>query len=75
LDSLFLEGTETIAEAVEQLRRTNRKVLLSHMFILKAMLQHLRNEIGEEQALEKVFWLVLALIQVAHPSRGPEEVP
>lgn len=57
------------AQAVRRLRLMNRKVLLSHMFILKGLLAHLKHDLE----LGKVIQLAVALIQVVYPHQSPQD--
>lgn len=46
----------------------NRKVLLGHMFILKSILVHLRNQLLESGFLQAVLLFLLSLVEVIYSS-------
>lgn len=49
----------------------NRKSLLNGMYILKAMLLHLRQEVSNEGRLKTISLFILSLIQIVYTEASP----
>lgn len=64
---------ETVNRVVGRLRLMNRKSLLNGMFILKALLLHLRQEVGG--SIKTILLFILSLIQIVYSPAQQEEKP
>jgi hypothetical protein len=62
---------ETVNRLVGRLRLMNRKSLLNGMFILKALLLHLRQEVGG--SIKTILLFILSLIQIVYSSAQQQE--
>ena len=64
---------ETVNRLVGRLRLMNRKSLLNGMFILKALLIHLRQEVAQEHRIKTILLFILSLIQIVYTAGEREE--
>jgi hypothetical protein len=59
-------NTELVNCAVNRLKLINKKVLLNLMFILKAIIIHLKQEVSLSINLKTILTFILAVIQIVY---------
>lgn len=59
-------STELVNCAVNRLKLINKKAVLNLMFILKAMITHLKQEVHESNNLKVILTFILAVIQIVY---------
>jgi len=59
-------NTELVNCAIIRLKLLNKKVLLNEMFILKAIVLHLKQEVSLADNLKTILTFILAVIQIVY---------
>ena len=61
-------------EVVKRLRLMNRRQLLNSMFILKAIVMHMKLQVNESDTLKKILVFIVAIMQIVYDYSNVQSV-